>query len=246
MQTLALIDENLLVRYVAQMLQYKQACHMAIGLRGRPLSAQKARQRCFQRETSRPCLPTWWVLHEALQTNHRQNRQGLSKALWIYGRGIGFHYQLWHQVSNGRWTLSVLPTLDWATEISQREEVAVVSGFHSRMEREVLKILLRGKCGLIAFTSTPWAHRAGHFPSMTGQHTSRAISASLSIQRPSTHCISFYSYLIWAIFSPQEYTFSMIQIKETLTFSMIQIEKTYTFSMIHALSSPEKMAFDTP
>ena len=207
---------------------------MAIGLRGRPLSAQKARQRCFQRETSRPCLPTWWVLHEALQTNHRQNRQGLSKALWIYGRGIGFHYQLWHQVSNGRWTLSVLPTLDWATEISQREGVAVVSGFHSRMERGV-KILLRVKYSLIAFTSTPWAHRAGHFPSMTGQHTSRAISASLSIQRPSTHCISFYSYLIWAIFSPQEYTFSMIQ-----------IEKTYTFSMIHALSSPEKMAFDTP
>ena len=32
-------------------------------------------------------------------------------------------------------TLSVLPTLDWATEISQREEVAVVSGFHSRMKR---------------------------------------------------------------------------------------------------------------
>ena len=82
---------------------------------------------------------------------------------------------------------------------------------------------------LIAFTSTPWAHRAGHFPSMTGQHTSRAISASLSIQRPSTHCISFYSYLIWAIFSPQEYTFSMIH-----------IEKKHTFSMIHALSSPEK------
>lgn len=45
--------------------------------------------------------------------------------------------------------LSVLPTLDWATEISQREEVAVVSGFHSQMEKEVLKILLRGKCGII-------------------------------------------------------------------------------------------------
>ena len=52
-------------------------------------------------------------------------------------------------------TLSVLPSLDWATEISQREEVAVVSGFHSRMEREVLKILLRGKYSLIAYASTP-------------------------------------------------------------------------------------------
>lgn len=131
-------------------------------------------------------------------------------------------------------TLSILPTLDWAAEISQQEEVTVVSGFHSRMERGV-KILLRSKNSLIAFTSTPWAHRAGHFPSMTGQHTSRAISVSLSSQRPSTHCISFHSYLIWAIFSPQKYTFSMIQ-----------IEKTYTFSMIHALPSPEKMAFGTP
>ena len=51
-------------------------------------------------------------------------------------------------------TLSVLPTLDWATEISQQEEVTVVSGFHSRMERGV-KILLRGKYSLIAFASTP-------------------------------------------------------------------------------------------
>ena len=46
-------------------------------------------------------------------------------------------------------TLSVLPTLDWATEICQREEVAVVRGFHSQMEKEVLKILLRGKCSII-------------------------------------------------------------------------------------------------
>ena len=80
-------------------------------------------------------------------------------------------YSVWMWIA----TLSILPTLDWAAEISQQKEVTVVSGFHSRMERGV-KILLRGKYSLIAFTSTPWAHRAGHFPSMTGQHTSRAIS----------------------------------------------------------------------
>lgn len=45
--------------------------------------------------------------------------------------------------------LSVLPTLDWATEIARREDVAVVSGFHSKMEREVLDFLLRGKCGIV-------------------------------------------------------------------------------------------------
>ena len=46
-------------------------------------------------------------------------------------------------------SLSVLPTLDWATDIAKREDVAVVSGFHSKMEREVLDYLLRGRCGII-------------------------------------------------------------------------------------------------
>lgn len=46
-------------------------------------------------------------------------------------------------------TLSVLPTLDWATEVAQHEDVAIVSGFHSKMEREVLDFLLRGKCGIV-------------------------------------------------------------------------------------------------
>lgn len=45
--------------------------------------------------------------------------------------------------------LSVLPTLDWAAEVAKREDVAIVSGFHSKMEREVLDFLLRGKCGII-------------------------------------------------------------------------------------------------
>ena len=56
-------------------------------------------------------------------------------------------------------TLSVLPTLDWATEICQREEVAVVRGFHSQMEKEVLKILLRGKCGIIVVLARGMYHQ---------------------------------------------------------------------------------------
>ena len=32
-------------------------------------------------------------------------------------------------------SLSVLPTLDWATEIAKREDVAIVSGFHSKMPK---------------------------------------------------------------------------------------------------------------
>lgn len=46
-------------------------------------------------------------------------------------------------------SLSVLPTLDWAADVAQRNDVAIVSGFHSKMEREVLDFLLRGKCGII-------------------------------------------------------------------------------------------------
>lgn len=46
-------------------------------------------------------------------------------------------------------SLAILPTLDWAVEISKRADVAVVSGFHSRLEKDVLKFLLQGKCGII-------------------------------------------------------------------------------------------------
>ena len=46
-------------------------------------------------------------------------------------------------------TLSVLPTFDWAIQMSKQEIIVIVSGFHSRLEKDVLKILLQGKCGII-------------------------------------------------------------------------------------------------
>ncbi len=52
-------------------------------------------------------------------------------------------------------SLSVLPTLDWATEVAKHDDVAIVSGFHSKMEREVLDILLKGKCGIICVLARP-------------------------------------------------------------------------------------------
>lgn len=45
--------------------------------------------------------------------------------------------------------LSVIPTLDWAHEVARKSDVAVMSGFQPPMEREVLEILLGGKCGII-------------------------------------------------------------------------------------------------
>ncbi|MBO5800158.1 MAG: hypothetical protein J6R41_09070 [Paludibacteraceae bacterium] len=46
-------------------------------------------------------------------------------------------------------TLSILPTLDWAMQVSKQKDIAIVSGFHSKMERDILKILLQGECGII-------------------------------------------------------------------------------------------------
>lgn len=46
-------------------------------------------------------------------------------------------------------TLDVIPTLDWAVEISKSTDVSVVSGFQSPLEKDVLKFLLRGVCPII-------------------------------------------------------------------------------------------------
>lgn len=46
-------------------------------------------------------------------------------------------------------TLSILPTLEWAMKISKQQDIAVVSDLHSKMERDVFKILLQGECGII-------------------------------------------------------------------------------------------------
>lgn len=45
--------------------------------------------------------------------------------------------------------LSVLPTLDWASDVAAREDVSIVSGFQSQLEHQVLEFLLRGRCGII-------------------------------------------------------------------------------------------------
>ena len=46
-------------------------------------------------------------------------------------------------------TLDVIPTLDWAVEISKSTDVAVVSGFQSPLEKDVLKFFLHGVCPII-------------------------------------------------------------------------------------------------
>ena len=46
-------------------------------------------------------------------------------------------------------SIDVIPTLDWAAEMSKRLDVAVVSGYQSPLEKDVLKFLLRGVCPII-------------------------------------------------------------------------------------------------
>lgn len=46
-------------------------------------------------------------------------------------------------------TTAVIPALEWALGVSKEEQAVVVSGFHSPLERKVLGILLKGRCGLI-------------------------------------------------------------------------------------------------
>lgn len=46
-------------------------------------------------------------------------------------------------------TLDLIPTLDWAAEMSRLKDIAVVSGFQSPLEKDVLKFLLRGVCPII-------------------------------------------------------------------------------------------------
>lgn len=90
-------------------------------------------------------------------------------------------------------TLSVLPTLDWAAEVASREDVAIVSGFHSKMEREVLDFLLRGKCGIICVLARPIyknvpskfqeAYNSGRVLFISPYKTSSTMTSSLLCQR---------------------------------------------------------------
>lgn len=68
-------------------------------------------------------------------------------------------YKIGYFASSKISSLSVLPTLDWAAEIAKREDVAIVSGFHSKMEREVLDYLLRGRCGIICVLARSIYHK---------------------------------------------------------------------------------------
>ena len=65
------------------------------------------------------------------------------------------HRKIGYFASSKIATLSVLPTLDWASEMAKLDTVTIVSGFNSKMEREVLEILLKGRCNIICVLARP-------------------------------------------------------------------------------------------
>lgn len=117
-------------------------------------------------------------------------------------------------------SLSVLPTLDWATEVASREDVAVVSGFHSKMEREVLDFLLRGKCGIICvlarsiYKKIPGkylkAYDAGRVLFIAPFKTSATMTSRHLCQQRNEYVATISDSLVFTFLTPDSSLFSLV------------------------------------
>lgn len=89
---------------------------------------------------------------------------------------------------------SVIPTINWANQVSHDPHSAIVSGFQSTLEREVLDIALSGTCGIIyvlnrsLYRQIPpnlrHAYNANRilFISLTTENTIRPSAANASVR----------------------------------------------------------------
>lgn len=117
-------------------------------------------------------------------------------------------------------TLSVLPTLDWATEVAQHEDVAIVSGFHSKMEREVLDFLLRGKCGIVCvlarsiYKKIPEkfreAYNSGRVLFIAPFKTSATRTSRHLCQQRNEYVASISDELVFSSLTPRSSLFSLV------------------------------------
>lgn len=109
-------------------------------------------------------------------------------------------------------SLSVLPTLDWGVEVAKHEDVAIVSGFHSKMEREVLDFLLRGKCGIICVLARSIykkipdiyreAYNSGRVLFIAPFKTSATMTSRLLCQQRNEYVASISNELVFSSLSP--------------------------------------------
>lgn len=122
--------------------------------------------------------------------------------------------------------LSVLPTLDWATEVARREDVAIVSGFHSKMEREVLDFLLRGKCGIICVLARSIykkipdkyreAYNAGRVLFIAPFKTSATRTSRHLCQQRNEYAASISDSLVFTSLTPNSSLCSLTQSEKTV------------------------------
>lgn len=129
--------------------------------------------------------------------------------------------------SNKIASLSVLPTLDWATEVAKRDDVAIVSGFHSKMEREVLDILLRGRCGIICVLARPLykviperyrnAYRQNRMLFISNNATKSTMTSRYLCQKRNEYIASISDELVFSSLTSNSSLFALSKIKENTT-----------------------------
>lgn len=123
-------------------------------------------------------------------------------------------------------SLSVLPTLDWAAEVARREDVAIVSGFHSKMEREVLDFLLRGKCGIVCvlarsiYKKIPEKYReaynAGRVLFIAPFKTSATMTSRHLCQQRNEYAASISDELVFSSLTPDSSLFPLLITKKAI------------------------------
>lgn len=124
-------------------------------------------------------------------------------------------------------SLSVLPTLDWAAEVAKREDVAIVSGFHSKMEREVLDFLLRGRCGIICVLARSIykkipdkfseAYNSGRVLFIAPFKISAPRTSRRLCQQRNEYVASISDELVFSSLTPDSSLYSLISLKEPNT-----------------------------
>jgi len=117
---------------------------------------------------------------------------------------------------------SVLPTLDWAAEVAKRDDVAIVSGFHSKMEREVLDFLLRGKCGIVCVLARTIykkipnrfreAYNAGRVLFISPFKTSATMTSRHLCQRRNEYVVSISDELVFSSLAPDSSLYSLVHL----------------------------------
>lgn len=124
-------------------------------------------------------------------------------------------------------SLSVLPTLDWAAEVASRVDVAIVSGYHSKMEREVLDFLLRGRCGIICilarsiYKKVPSkfqeAYNAGRVLFISPYKTSATMTSRHLCHQRNEYVASISDELVFSSLSPESSLASLIASSKPIT-----------------------------